>query len=90
MAYQQFGAGVDEEHAWISEKRHLLNACDYGDSIATVQGLIKKHKAFDTDFAVHEDRFESIKADGAKLCEEVLLGRVFLQLIVLSSSSSFW
>ncbi|KAI0240930.1 Spectrin alpha chain [Lamellibrachia satsuma] len=70
LAYQQFAAGIEEEQSWITEKQHLLSGDDFGDTLATVQGLLKKHDAFETDFQVHQDRFQVIKTDGDKLIDE--------------------
>ncbi|XP_039289075.1 spectrin alpha chain-like isoform X4 [Nilaparvata lugens] len=69
LTYQQFLAKVEEEEAWISEKQQLLSVEDYGDTMAAVQGLLKKHDAFETDFAVHRDRCADICNAGAKLTE---------------------
>ncbi|XP_067662527.1 spectrin alpha chain-like isoform X1 [Haliotis asinina] len=69
-AYQQFSANVEEEEAWISEKQHLLSGGDFGDTMAAVQGLMKKHEAFETDCKVHQDRCQEIKNEGQKLIEE--------------------
>lgn len=52
LAYQDFIDGVEEEEAWILEKQHLLSSEDYGDTLAAVQGLLKKHDAFETDLNV--------------------------------------
>ena len=43
-AFQQFSANVDEEEAWISEKQRLLSGGDLGDTMAAVQGLLKKQR----------------------------------------------
>lgn len=67
LAYQQFAASIEEEEAWINEKQHLLSGDDYGDSLAAVQGLLKKHNAFETDFKVHEDRCIEITKEGDRL-----------------------
>ncbi|XP_071821753.1 spectrin alpha chain, non-erythrocytic 1-like isoform X5 [Apostichopus japonicus] len=67
LAYQEFLAGADEEEAWINEKQHVLSSEDYGDTLAAVQGLQKKHRAFDTDFGVHKDRVDDIKNKGDEL-----------------------
>uniref|UniRef100_A0A8C2BUU6 Spectrin alpha, non-erythrocytic 1 n=1 Tax=Cyprinus carpio TaxID=7962 RepID=A0A8C2BUU6_CYPCA len=56
LEYQQFVANVEEEEAWINEKLNLVGSEDYGDTLAAVQGLLKKHEAFETDFTVHRDR----------------------------------
>jgi len=71
LTYQQFAASIEEEEAWIMEKQHLLSGDDYGDTLAAVQGLLKKHGAFETDFKVHEDRCSEITSDGDKLIEAV-------------------
>ncbi|XP_063696613.1 spectrin alpha chain [Culicoides brevitarsis] len=65
--YQQFLAKIEEEEAWITEKQQLLSVEDYGDSMAAVQGLLKKHDAFETDFAAHKDRCSDICSNGASL-----------------------
>jgi len=67
LTYQQFLAQVEEEEAWITEKQQLLSVEDYGDSMAAVQGLLKKHDAFETDFAAHRDRCSLICEQGASL-----------------------
>ncbi|XP_071500194.1 spectrin alpha chain, non-erythrocytic 1-like [Diadema antillarum] len=69
LAYQEFLAGIEEEEAWFNEKMNLLSSEDYGDTLAAVQGLLKKHKAFESDFAVHRDRVADIKAQGDKLID---------------------
>ncbi|KAK3088368.1 hypothetical protein FSP39_018301 [Pinctada imbricata] len=69
-AYQQFSANVEEEEAWIAEKQHLLSGGDYGDSMAAVQGLLKKHEVFETDFQIHKERCGEIKHEGEKLISE--------------------
>ncbi|XP_065209601.1 spectrin alpha chain isoform X2 [Planococcus citri] len=67
LTFQQFLAKVEEEEAWISEKHQLLLVEDYGDTMAAVQGLLKKHDALETDFAVHRERCSDICATGDKL-----------------------
>ncbi|VDP84941.1 unnamed protein product [Echinostoma caproni] len=54
LAYQDFLDSVEEEEAWILEKQHLLSSEDYGDTLAAVQGLQKKHEAFETDLKCEE------------------------------------
>ncbi|KAL8606296.1 hypothetical protein ACOMHN_024191 [Nucella lapillus] len=69
-AFQQFSANVEEEESWITEKQHLLSGGDFGDTMAAVQGLLKKHEAFETDFQVHRDRCTEIKREGQRLIDE--------------------
>lgn len=52
---------------FLSEKQQLLSVEDYGDTMAAVQGLLKKHDAFETDFAAHRDRCTDICGAGEKL-----------------------
>lgn len=40
---------------------------DYGDTMAAVQGLLKKHDAFETDFAAHGERCKDICQAGEDL-----------------------
>jgi spectrin alpha len=70
LAYQQFAANVEEEESWITEKQHLLSGEDIGETLAAVQGLLKKHDAFETDFQVHEDRCREVRKEGEKLVGE--------------------
>jgi len=70
IIFQQFLAKIEEEEAWISEKQQLLTVPDLGDNMAAVQGLIKKHDAFETDLAVHGERCNDIKEMGQQLIDE--------------------
>uniref|UniRef100_A0A8C7MVG6 Spectrin alpha, non-erythrocytic 1 n=1 Tax=Oncorhynchus kisutch TaxID=8019 RepID=A0A8C7MVG6_ONCKI len=67
LEYQQFVANVEEEEAWINEKLNLVGSEDYGDTLAAVQGLLKKHEAFETDFTVHRDRVNDVCSNGDEL-----------------------
>jgi spectrin alpha len=70
LAHQQYVANVEEEEAWISEKQHLLSGDEIGDTLAAVQGLLKKHDAFENDFQVHQDRAQEVTNDGEKLIDD--------------------
>uniref|UniRef100_A0AAY4DFS0 Spectrin alpha, non-erythrocytic 1 n=1 Tax=Denticeps clupeoides TaxID=299321 RepID=A0AAY4DFS0_9TELE len=70
LEYQQFVANVEEEEAWINEKLNLVGSEDYGDTLAAVQGLLKKHEAFETDFTVHRDRVSDVCANGDELIKK--------------------
>lgn len=61
---------MEEEEAWISEKCQLISVDEYGDSMAAVQGLLKKHDAFEADFAVHRERCIDIMNAGSQLVGE--------------------
>lgn len=68
-AYQDFLDGVEEEEAWILEKQHLLSSEDYGDTLAAVQGLLKKHDAFDADLKIHQEKCNELCSTGNGLVE---------------------
>uniref|UniRef100_A0A8D2LV28 Spectrin alpha chain, non-erythrocytic 1 n=1 Tax=Varanus komodoensis TaxID=61221 RepID=A0A8D2LV28_VARKO len=70
LEYQQFVANVEEEEAWINEKMTLVASEDYGDTLAAIQGLLKKHEAFETDFTVHKDRVNDVCANGEDLIKK--------------------
>ncbi|CAF90368.1 unnamed protein product [Tetraodon nigroviridis] len=70
LEYQQFVANVEEEEAWINEKLNLVASEDYGDTLAAVQGLLKKHEAFETDFTVHRDRVGDVCSNGGELIKK--------------------
>ena len=69
ITYQQFLAKIEEEEAWVSEKQQLLSVPDLGENMAAVQGLLKKHDAFETDLSVHNDKVNEINTAGQKLIE---------------------
>jgi len=68
LLYHQFLSKVDEEEAFIAEKQKLFNIENYGDSMAAVQGLLKKHEtSFENDFALHKNRIRDLVEAGNKL-----------------------
>ncbi|XP_032521109.1 spectrin alpha chain isoform X1 [Danaus plexippus] len=67
LAYQQFLAKLDEEEAWISEKQQLVMASECGDSMAAVQGLLKKHEALEAELAARGVRVRDLTTEGEAL-----------------------
>ncbi|CAK1548048.1 unnamed protein product [Leptosia nina] len=67
LAYQQYLAKLDEEEAWISEKQQLVVVGECGDSMAAVQGLLKKHEALEAELAARGERVKDLTAEGEKL-----------------------
>ncbi|XP_048482065.1 spectrin alpha chain isoform X4 [Plutella xylostella] len=70
LAYQQFLAKVDEEEAWISEKQQLVVVAECGDSMAAVQGLLKKHEALEAELAARGERGRELAAAGDALLRQ--------------------
>lgn len=54
----------------ISEKQQLLTVPDLGENMAAVQGLLKKHDAFETDLSVHNGCCKEIVGAGQKLIDD--------------------
>lgn len=68
--YQEFLSRIDEEEAWIREKQQMLSSPDSSDTMAAVQGLLKKHDTMETEFANHRDRLRDLNEDGRKLIDK--------------------
>lgn len=51
----------------------LVSNDDYGDTLASVQGLLKKHEAFEADFEVHKQRSSEIEQQAQDLVNNVKL-----------------
>lgn len=68
--YQEFLSRIDEEEVWIKEKQQLLSSRESADSMAQVQGLLKKHELLENDFVSHRDRVQSLSDHGKKLIDK--------------------
>lgn len=67
--FQIFVGKVEEEEAWMNEKQQILSSDSYGENIAGVQGLLKKHGVFEGDLALHTQRIMQLISDGEKLID---------------------
>ena len=68
--FYEFIRDVEEEESWISEKQTLMSSNDFGDTLASVQGLIKKHVAFDADVVSHTEKANLLEDRGNQLIED--------------------
>ena len=50
----QFLRDIDDEEAWIKEKKLLVGSDDYGRDLTGVQNLRKKHKRLEAELENHE------------------------------------
>lgn len=50
-----------------SEKQQLVVVGEVGDSMAAVQGLLKKHEALEAELAARADRVKDLSAEGEAL-----------------------
>uniref|UniRef100_A0AAF5PJZ7 Spectrin alpha chain n=2 Tax=Wuchereria bancrofti TaxID=6293 RepID=A0AAF5PJZ7_WUCBA len=67
--FQIFVGKVEEEEAWMNEKQQILSSDNFGENMAGVQGLLKKHDAFEADLALHTQRIDHLIAEGQKLID---------------------
>lgn len=65
--FQIFVGKVEEEEAWMNEKQQILSSDNFGENMAGVQGLLKKHDAFEADLALHTQRIDHLIAEGQKV-----------------------
>ncbi|KHN88357.1 Spectrin alpha chain [Toxocara canis] len=67
--FQIFVGKVEEEEAWMNEKQQILSSDNFGENMAGVQGLLKKHDAFEADLALHTQRVNQLIEEGQKLID---------------------
>ena len=70
LIFQQFLANLEEENSWIAEKNKLLSDDNYGNSIAAVQGFLKKDAIFENDYQIHKERYNDLVFTGQSLIAE--------------------
>ncbi|CAK9291681.1 unnamed protein product, partial [Gordionus sp. m RMFG-2023] len=70
LTFQQFNTDVQEETGWIKESVRLANIEDYGQNMASVQSLLKKHDIFNDVLETHVNRCQAIENIGQELSNE--------------------
>lgn len=65
LALHQFFRDIDDEEAWIREKKLLVSSEDFGRDLVSVQNLKKKHKRLESEIAAHEPAINQIQEAGA-------------------------
>jgi len=71
----QFFRDLDDEEAWIKEKKLLVRSEDYGRDLTGVQNLRKKHKRLEAELASHEPAVLQVQELANKLLSESNLGQ---------------
>lgn len=51
----------------MNEQQQILSSDNFGENMAGVQGLLKKHDAFEADLALHIQRIDNLIAEGQKV-----------------------
>ena len=64
LALHQFFRDIDDEEAWIREKRLLVSSEDFGRDLIAVQNLKKKHKRLEGEIVSHEPTINQIQEAG--------------------------
>ncbi|XP_043236847.1 spectrin beta chain, non-erythrocytic 2-like isoform X8 [Amphibalanus amphitrite] len=64
---QLFDRQAQQAHAWLAGKEAFLNNDDLGDSIASVEALMKKHKSFEKTFAAQASRVDELEQSAVQL-----------------------
>ena len=55
---QEFFRELDDEDAWIKEKKILVTSDDFGKDLTGIQNLRKKHKRFEQELASKENTIQ--------------------------------
>lgn len=66
----QFQRDIEDEKMWIEEKMPLATSNNYGNSLLSVQLLMKKTHSLQTEIENHEPRINSVIAVGRDLIDE--------------------
>ena len=67
---QQFLRDVEDERIWIEEKMPQAKSEDYGNSLLSVQMLVKKNRSLQNEMDSHEPRINSVCDTGRELIDE--------------------
>uniref|UniRef100_A0A8C5Q9F5 Actinin alpha 4 n=1 Tax=Leptobrachium leishanense TaxID=445787 RepID=A0A8C5Q9F5_9ANUR len=68
--FQKFSQKAAIHEAWTDGKEAMLKQKDYESAtLADIKALIRKHEAFESDLAAHQDRVEQIAAIAQELNE---------------------
>jgi len=65
----QFYWDMAEEENWIKEMEHIVSQGDIGHDLTTINLLLSKHKALETEIRAHENTLESSMSVGRQLIE---------------------
>merc|ERR1711981_419155 len=66
----QFYWDMAEEENWIKEMEHIVSQGDIGHDLTTINLLLSKHKALETEIRAHEHTLDSSMSVGRQLIEQ--------------------
>ncbi|KAL1131759.1 hypothetical protein AAG570_011372 [Ranatra chinensis] len=70
LQFQQFKHQADQADSWLASKEAFLNNDDLGDSMASVEELLRKHEAFEKTLLAQFSRIDDVVKMGKDLCSE--------------------
>lgn len=85
----QFCRDLDDEEAWIKEKKLLVSSEDFGRDLASVQNLRKKHKRLDAELQSHEPAVQQLQEIAQRLLTESNIGTRDIEKRVEQLSSNW-
>uniref|UniRef100_A0A1I8HD84 Spectrin alpha chain n=1 Tax=Macrostomum lignano TaxID=282301 RepID=A0A1I8HD84_9PLAT len=65
-----FFRNLDDEEAWIREKKILVQSGELGRDLLGVQNLMKKHRRLEGDIHAHEPAIRAVEEEGHRLIAE--------------------
>ena len=67
---QQFLRDVEDEKMWIQERMPQAKSTDYGNSLLSVQMLIKKNQSLRNEIESHEPRINGVRETGQSMIDD--------------------
>lgn len=64
-----FDRTADETMEWVEEKAATLSAEGFGQDLETIQALIRKHEAFESELAAVRSQVEAVKLEARRLAK---------------------
>ncbi|KAK2499565.1 hypothetical protein MC885_005835 [Smutsia gigantea] len=77
---QRFNRDVDETISWIKEKEQLMASDDFGQDLASVQALLRKHEGLERDLAALEDKVKALCPEADRLQQSHPLSTTQIQV----------
>ncbi|KAG4068736.1 hypothetical protein HA402_002427 [Bradysia odoriphaga] len=66
----QFYWDTSDEENWIKEKEQIVSTADIGHDLTTINLLLSKHKALESDIQSHDPQLQSVAKIGDELISE--------------------
>ena len=88
--FLQFSREADSIEAWIKDKQPQATSNDYGKDLASVQGLIGKHDAFDASLTAFQSRIDALAATRDELVSANNSRRSDVQARERSVATKLW